>query len=246
VSRSLAGQGVILTGAAQGLGAAIARLFAARGARLALLDYNRTALEETVALCGGQAFGITVDLSGAEATEKAIAAALTQLGRVDTVIHNAAILDPKPFQDETLGSFFRTVQVGLQAGFQLTHAAWPRMSETGGALIFVSSRSGIEGFANETAYCAAKHALEGLAKSLALEGANRNIRSYVVTPGMYMRTPMSERNYDESARSQWVDPAELAPAFAVLAEGHPLIEDAFRINAWDLARKAALLGSQLQ
>ncbi|MFT3973714.1 MAG: SDR family oxidoreductase [Amaricoccus sp.] len=230
MTRPLAGQGVILTGAAQGLGAAIARLFAARGAWLALLDYNRAALEETVAHCGAEAMGITVDLSDAAATEEAIMAAFAQLGRVDTVIHNAAILDPRPFEDETLGSFCRTVQVGLQAGFQLARAAWPGMSETGGTLIFVSSRSGIEGFANETAYCAAKHALEGLAKSLTLEGADRNIRCHVVTPGMYMRTPMSERNYDEAARRNWIDPDKLAPAFMYLAEGRARTDVGTRIN----------------
>lgn len=238
MNRPLAEQGVIITGAAQGLGAAIARLFAARGARLVLLDYNRAALNETVALCGTRAFGITVDLSDAETTANAIAAAFAQLGRVDTVIHNAAILDPKPFEEETFGSFSRTVQVGLQAGFQLAHAAWPGMSETGGTLIFVTSRSGVEGFVNETAYCAAKHALEGLAKSLALEGAERNIRCHVVTPGMYMRTPMSERNYDEAARRNWVDPDKLAPAFTYLAERRARTDFDTRINAWDLARQA--------
>lgn len=237
MTRPLAGQGVILTGAAQGLGAAIARLFATRGARLALLDYNRGALEEVVALCGPHAIGIAVDLSDAEATDMAISAAFAHLGQVDTVIHNAAILDPKPFEEETLGSFFRTVQVGLQAGFQLARAAWPGMIETGGVLIFVSSRSGIEGFADETAYCSAKHALEGLAKSLALEGASRNIQCHVVTPGMYMRTPMSERTYDEAARRSWVDPDKLAPAFLYLAEGRARTDVGTRINAWDLARQ---------
>lgn len=237
MSRPLAGQGVILTGAALGLGAAIARLFADRGARLALLDYNRTALDQTVALCGTDAIGITVDLSDAAATETAIRDAFTYLGRVDTVIHNAAILDPKPFEDESLGSFSRTVQVCLQAGFQLARAAWPGMIETGGVLIFVSSRSGIEGFANETAYCAAKHALEGLAKSLAIEGARRNIQCHVVTPGMYMRTPMSERTYDENARQNWVNPDKLAPAFLSLAEGHTHTDGSARVNAWELARQ---------
>jgi NAD(P)-dependent dehydrogenase (short-subunit alcohol dehydrogenase family) len=72
----------------------------------------------------------------------------------------------------------------------------------GGALIYVSSRSGIEGFAEETAYCAAKHALEGFSKCAALEGAPHGILSVTVTPGMYMHTPMSERTYPpELARS---------------------------------------------
>lgn len=237
MSKRLAEQGVIVTGAGQGLGAAIARRFAAAGARLALFDYNANALAETSAQCGSQAIGVMVDLSDASATAEAISAAFAHLGSVDTVIHNAAILDPKPFENEDLASFSQTMQVGIQAGFQLARAAWPGMSKSGGALIFVSSRSGIEGFANETAYCAAKHALEGLAKSLAIEGRDRGITSHAVTPGMYMRTPMSERNYDDAARGKWVDPIELTPAFVALAEGHPLAVAEERVDAWALSQK---------
>lgn len=236
MNRPLAEQGVIVTGAAQGLGAAIAQRFAQEGARLAMLDYNGPALSETVARCGAAAQGITVDLSDTQATDAAIIAAFEALGAVHTIVHNAAILDPKPFEFEDLASFSRTANVGLQAGFQLARAAWPGMCRTGGALLFVSSRSGIEGFANEASYCAAKHGLEGLAKSLAIEGFDKDIRALAVTPGMYMRTPMSERNYDSAARSRWVDPAELAPAFVALAEGHKLTMGVERANAWELAQ----------
>lgn len=230
-------QRVIITGAGQGLGAAIARRFAAAGARLALMDYDTAALAETARVCGSAAIGIEVDLSDRAATDAAIARTFGQLGRIDTLVHNAAILRPTAFEDENFGSFFRTVNVGLQAGFQLSHAVWQGMRAAGGGtLIFVSSRSGIEGFADEAAYCASKHALEGLAKSLALEGKAHGIGAHAVTPGMFMKTPMSERNYSDALKQKWVDPHELTSAFVALAERKPNFECGQRIDAWALSR----------
>jgi len=109
----------------------------------------------------------------------------------------------------------------------------------GGALIFVSSRSGIEGFADESAYCAAKHALEGLSKSLAIEGARFGITAHTVTPGMYMRTPMSERNYTEAAKQVWVEPQALTPAFVALAEQNAPAKNGERVNAWTMSQELA-------
>ena len=100
----------------------------------------------------------------------------------------------------------------------------------------MSSRSGIEGFANETAYCAAKHALEGFSKSLALEGEAHGVLSVTVTPGMFMRTPMSEANYTPELKQKWVDPIRLAPAFAYLAT-RPLHLSGQRLSAWDLSQE---------
>ena len=87
----------------------------------------------------------------------------------------------------------------------------------GGALIFVSSQSGIKGFVDETAYCAAKHALEGFSKCLALEGAADGILSCTITPGKAMHTSMSERNYPPELKAEWIDPERLAPAFVTIA-----------------------------
>jgi len=234
---SLKDQRVIITGAAQGLGAAIARRFAEQGARLVLLDYNAEGLAETVKTCGSGATALQVDLSDRAQTDGAIAKALAELGHVDTLVHNAAILDRRLFADEDFASFFKTVNVGLQAGFQLSHAVWPGMvAAGGGAIIYVSSRSGIIGFEEEAAYCASKHALEGLAKSLALEGAAHGITANTVTPGMYMRTPMSNRNYNDELKAKWVDPIMLTSAFVAIAEKSPPVVSGDRIDAWALSQ----------
>jgi len=232
---ALEGQTVLVTGAAQGLGAAIARHLHARGARLILMDRDAVGLALIAEACAG-AVSAVVDLSDAADTVRAIAA--TVHGPVDTLIHNAAILEMEPVDVVTLSTFQATLNVGIQAGFQLTQAVWPAMKTRGGALIFVSSRSGIEGFAGETAYCASKHALEGFSKSLALEGAPHGILSVTVTPGMYMHTPMSETTYPPELRAKWVDPIRLAPAFAYLAT-RPLHLSGQRLDAWVLSQEHA-------
>lgn len=231
----LEGQSIVVTGAAQGLGAAIARDLHARGARLILLDRDGAGLAALAAECAGVVTAV-VDLADAADTARAIAD--TVRGPVDTLIHNAAILKMEPVDVVTLATFQATLHVGIQAAFQLTQAVWPAMKTRGGALVFVTSRSGIEGFADETAYCAAKHALEGFSKSVALEGAAHGILSVTVTPGMYMRTPMSETTYSAELRTKWVDPIRLAPAFAYLAT-RPLHLSGQRLSAWDLAQEHA-------
>ena len=229
----LDGQHIVITGAAQGLGAAIARHLADFGARLTLMDYHADRLSQTVAACPG-ATGITVDLSDATATATAIAQITTP---VSTLIHNAAILRVEPVDVVTLATFQATMNVGIQAGFQLTRAFWPDMKAKGGTLIFVSSRSGIEGFDSETAYCAAKHALEGFSKCLAMEGAPHGIASYTITPGHLMHTPMSETTYGPEQRAKWIDPIRLAPAFAMLARERPMHLSGQRLDAWQLSQQ---------
>ena len=227
------GQTIIVTGAAQGLGAAVARHLHDQGAKLILMDRNEARLAEVRLRCPG-AVAAVVDLSDSIATQHAIDQVVT--GPVDTVVHNAAILRVEPLEDVSLVSFQATMNVGIQAGFQLTKAVWPTMQNRGGALIFVSSRSGIEGFDNETAYCASKHALEGFSKCLAMEGEEFGILSVTVTPGMYMRTPMSETTYSPELREKWVDPIELAPAFSYLAT-RPMELSGQRLSAWELSKE---------
>lgn len=229
----VAGQSILVTGAAQGLGAAIARHLHGRGADLTLLDRDADGLGETVGACPG-AVAAVVDLADAEALTATLDNVLT--GPIDTLVHNAVLLRFEPLEAVTLEAFQTTLNVGIQGAFQLTRAVWPAMTSRGGSLVFVSSRSGIEGFANEAPYCPAKHTIEGFAKSLALEGEPHGILSVTVTPGMYMRTPMSERNYPPELKEKWVDPMELAPALSYLAT-RPLHLTGQRLSAWDLSQE---------
>ncbi|WP_372920933.1 SDR family NAD(P)-dependent oxidoreductase [Roseovarius sp.] len=234
---ALANQRVVITGAGHGLGAAIALVFAGQGADLVLMDVHEDGLKSVNDQIGGTATTITVDLADAGATARAIAAVP---GPVDTLIHNAAILRPEPLEAVSLTTFRSTMDVGIQAAFQLSKAFWPDMKVGGGALIFVSSQSGIKGFANETAYCAAKHALEGFSKCLAMEGEAHRILSCTITPGKAMHTPMSEQNYPPELKAQWIEPSLLAPAFVHIATARDMALSGQRLNAWDLSQEHPL------
>jgi len=230
---ALADQTVLITGAAQGLGAGIAKVFAAHGARLVLIDRQDEALQAFNDRIGGGAQCLVSDL----ADPAALDAAMAQInGPVGTLIHNAALLRFEQIEDVSLSTFQATMDVGIQAAFQMTQALWPGMKANGGgALIFVSSQSGIKGFVGESPYCAVKHALEGFSKCLALEGAEHGIVSCTITPGKAMRTPMSEKNYPPELKAQWIDPARLAPAFVQIATTRDPTLSGQRLNAWTMS-----------
>ncbi|MGQ9850905.1 MAG: SDR family NAD(P)-dependent oxidoreductase [Aggregatilineaceae bacterium] len=235
----LRGAFAIVTGAAQGLGYAIAKAYTQEGMRLALMDIQAEQLAqvaEELDARGGDALPLPVDLSDAADTERAVAQALAHFGTPRVLVHNAAILINRPFTDLTLADWQREVNVIIQAAFLLTKAVWPLMAAAGrGSLIYVSSMSGIKGFVNESAYCTAKHGLEGFMKCMALEGRPHNIAANTITPGMYMRTPMSERNYPDELKQKWVDPMLLTPAFVFLARQDASGVTGERLNAWELS-----------
>lgn len=232
----VAQQTVIVTGAAQGLGRAVAEAFCRAGARTIALDIDAAGLRSLQESWGEQVICYTVNLAAATATMSVIETILSETAHIDILIHNAAILNPEPFDTLTFDTWQATVNVGLQAAFLLTKAVWQGMKRAGGCIIYVSSRSGIEGFADESAYCAAKHGLEGLMKSLAQEGAPHNIRVHTITPGMYMHTPMSERNYPDELKARWVEPSALAPAFLRLATSQDMGLSGQRLSAWELSQ----------
>jgi 3-hydroxybutyrate dehydrogenase len=156
------------------------------------------------------------------------------------LVHNAALLVNRPLLDIALADWTRELSVGVQAAFLLTQAVWAPMTEAGGgSIVYVSSMSGIKGFLDESVYCTAKHGLEGFMKCMALEGQPRNIAVNTITPGMYMRTPMSERNYNDELKQKWVDPLLLTPAFLFLAGQDAAGTTGQRLNAWELSQSGA-------
>lgn len=240
-ARLLHQQTVVVTGAAKGLGRAIAQAFHAAGSRLALVDYDPAALETLqTALPGSRIY--CADLSSAHATKSAIAAILQDVstdagGRIDTLVHNAGFLIPQSFSEMTEQRWNLTFNVGIEAAWLLTHAFWNEWLNAGaGCAIYVSSNSGIRADWGEAPYAATKHALEGFSAALALEGTDRGVYTHTVTPGMAMHTPMSEQNYPPELKAKWVEPSELAPAFTYLAQQPDASLSGKRLSAWELAR----------
>ena len=180
---------------------------------------------------------IQCDLSNINSVKNLITKFSAEKIYFDVLIHNAAVLVPKSFEETSVEYWNEMTNISLNSGYLLSNYTWTNMKKNKkGVIIFVSSRSGIEGFENESAYCASKHGLEGLMKSLALEGADKGIQVFTVTPGMYMKTPMSEQNYEDEYKKKWVDPIELAPAFLKLASGNYRNLSGSHVNAWEISK----------
>lgn len=241
---ALNGTFAILTGAAQGLGLAIARAYAAQGMKLALIDVQAdklNALADELRAGGTDCLPIPVDLANADATQAAVDQALAAYGKPRVLVHNAALLKERSMLEVTFPQWQTEVNIILQAAFLLAKAVWqPMIAADSGSIVFVSSGSGIKGFVKEVAYCPAKHGQEGLMKVLAMEGQPFNIAVNTITPGAPINTPMSAENYTEELKQKWVDPALLAPAFVYLAgiDAHDVTGE--RLNAWELSQQHPL------
>ncbi len=221
MSGELAGKAAVVTGAAQGLGYAIAKAYVREGMKVALLDIRSDLLGEVAAeftALGGDVLPIAVDLSDAADTQSAIDTVRAQYGSPRVLIHNAALLITRSMLEITLAQWQMEINIILQAAFILSKAVWKPMIEAGGgSIVYLSSGSGYKGFIEEVAYNPGKHGVEGLMKCLALEGAAFNIAVNCATPGAPINTPMSASNYTDAQKQTWVDPALLAPAFVMLA-----------------------------
>jgi NAD(P)-dependent dehydrogenase (short-subunit alcohol dehydrogenase family) len=238
MSVGLAGKAAIVTGAAQGLGYAISKAYVTAGMRVALLDVKADLLQSVQAELGANSTAFTVDLSDGEHTQAVAQQAVTWCGVPSVLVHNAAILVNRPLLAIHLADFQRELAVIIQAAFILTQAVWePMTAAGGGSIVFVSSRSGVVGFDEESPYVAGKHALEGFMKCMAIEGKARQIAVNTITPGMYMHTPMSEYNYSEALKQQWIDPMRLTPAFLTLATQDGRGISGERLNAWHMSQQ---------
>ncbi|MBI1256682.1 MAG: SDR family NAD(P)-dependent oxidoreductase [Chloroflexi bacterium] len=233
------GKAAFLTGAAEGLGAQIARAYVRAGLKVALMDVQADKLQhisDELRAAGGDVLPIVVDLANAAATQAAVDQALAHYGTPRVLVHNAALLREVSMLDVTFENWRREMDIIIQAAFILSKAVWQPMIEAkSGSIVYVSSGSGIRGFLKETAYTPGKHAQEGLMKMLALEGQPFNIAVNTITPGAPINTPMSASHYTDDLRARWIDPALLAPAFVFLAQIDAVTATGQRLDAWQLS-----------
>lgn len=184
----LAGRAVLVTGAAQGIGAAVARLFAAEGARLALLDIRRDGLDRVAAETG--AIALECDLRDVARLKAVADEAARRLGHLDGLV-NAAGIHAAGSVGETTPERWRDVMaVNLDAPFFLCRAAEPHLrAAAGSTIVNLSSASGLSPFPNRSAYATSKGALITLGKVLAMEFAPA-VRVNTICPGL-VDTPMT-------------------------------------------------------
>lgn len=200
VRPTLEGRRALVTGAASGIGAAVAARLAAAGAAVHLLDRD----EEGVAKVAAQVHGTphVVDLTDP--------AAIARLDLdVDVLVNNAGVQHVAPVEDFDPERFRTIHALMLHAPFLLAQRVLPGMYARGwGRLVHVSSVHGHRASAFKSAYVSAKHGLEGLSKVIALEGAGRGVTSNTVCPG-YVRTPLVEGQIADQARAHGVPDDEV-------------------------------------
>jgi 3-oxoacyl-[acyl-carrier protein] reductase len=226
---ALKGKTVLVTGAGRGLGHGVARGLAAYGVTVIAVARTKSELRElaaTVRTAGGQIETVVADLASPRETANLAAELVVRHGGVDALVNNAAILRMTSFLDLPADAFDETIAVNLLAPVRLTRALLPVMLERGrGAIINVSSAAGINPFAQETDYCAAKYGLEGFSYSLALELAPRNVSVNLVSPGYRIKptsvTAAEFASWPAERQATYRDPIDMADAIAFLAVQYP-------------------------
>ncbi|MBO4273527.1 3-hydroxybutyrate dehydrogenase [Microbispora triticiradicis] len=216
---SLEGRTALVTGAGSGIGRACARRLAAEGAHVVVVDVNAEAAGKVAAEIGGTP--VTVDLSDPEflvAWRGQLPPSPDTRLRADIVVNNAGFQHVAPIEEFPPEIFSAIMRVMVEAPFLLARAVLPGMYERGwGRIVNISSVHGLRASPYKAAYVTAKHALEGLSKVIALEGAAHGVTSNCVNPA-YVRTPLVENQIADQARTHGIGPDEvveqimLAPA----------------------------------
>jgi NAD(P)-dependent dehydrogenase (short-subunit alcohol dehydrogenase family) len=189
----LGGQVVLVTGAARGLGLAIAQACAAQGAAVALVDLDEAALAAAVGALRGEGrevLPIVADLADPAAPTLVWRRALAWRGRIDTLVCNAGLGSAGIALDSDPGR--RLFDVNLYSAVRLTDLAAPWMAEHGGgSIVLMSSIAGLRGNQALGLYALSKAALAQLARNLAVEWGPKNVRANAISPGL-IRTPLSQ------------------------------------------------------
>jgi 3-hydroxybutyrate dehydrogenase len=209
IGLDLTGRRALVTGGASGIGRACATRLAAAGALVVIVDIAADAAKEVAEEIGGSAQ--VADLSNMTAVE-------TLDCEVDIVVNNAGLQHVAPIEEFPPDVFARMMTIMVEAPFRIVRRALPTMYQRGwGRIVNISSVHGMRASPYKSAYVTAKHALEGLSKVIAMEGAGRGVTSNCVNPA-YVRTPLVESQIADQARTHDLDPGEvierimLAPA----------------------------------
>ena len=232
-SREFEGRVALVTGAASGIGEAAARLFAERGARVALIDLDEAGegVAETIRAAGGEALFVAADVAEDEQVERAVAKTIEAFGRLDCAYNNAGLSGPPhPVAEMPLDQWRRGIDVMLTGVFLCLRHEVPRMLEHGGGTIVnCASGAGLIGFPGQAAYVAAKHGVIGLTKTAAMEYGQQGVLINAICPGT-ARTAMVENVIEETPSlsdelkrlhpiGRIAEPAEIAEAALWLCSG---------------------------
>jgi short-subunit dehydrogenase len=216
------GRVVVVTGASSGLGAAVAKAFAAKGDTVVVTarrEDRLRALVEEIEAAGGRAAFVAGDAAEEATAEAVVGLAVARFGRVDVLVNNAGQGSYKAFAETSAAEYDEMMRANVRSGFVFSKAVAPGMVERGsGVIVFVSSVAGIAGAANEAVYCASKFAQVGMAQALDAELRPKGVKVEVICPGG-MKTEFAVGNGREAAdvaKSRMMDAEEVAETVVFL------------------------------
>ena len=213
----LAGRRILVTGAASGIGLAIARLFRREGAGVAMLDRDQAGLK---AADVEGAVPIACDVADQASVREAVARAGDALGGLDGVVNSAGIDLLRRFEDMTAEEWARVLAVDLTGPMLVCQAALPLMKRAGrGTIVNIASGAGLRPLEQRTAYCAAKAGLIMFGKTLAVDLAGDNIRVNAICPGI-IDTPMFRGSWAGAADPQ-AELARILDRYVIKRAGQP-------------------------
>jgi NAD(P)-dependent dehydrogenase (short-subunit alcohol dehydrogenase family) len=188
----LEGKRTLVTGAARGLGLAIATLFTERGARVALADLDRAAVDEAVAELGGGSLALQCDVTKPQDVQMAIAETVAAFGGLDVMVNNAGIEIGKPLPETSDEEFAQLMAVNVGGVFYGIKYSVPELAQTRGCIINMSSVAGLDGVPLLGVYCASKAAVIRLTQTAAIELREAGIRVNAICPS-FIQTEMVDR-----------------------------------------------------
>ena len=202
----------IVTGAASGIGKEIALRFAAEGGTPVIADLNLDAANATAAEIkakGSDAFAVSMNVVDEDAVNKGVADVMARYGRIDVLVSNAGIQIVKPVVDFDFADWKKLLAIHLDGAFLTTKACLKHMyAAKSGSVVYMGSVHSKEASKLKAPYVTAKHGLIGLAKVVAKEGAEFNVRANVVCPG-FVRTPLVEKQIPEQAKALGISEADV-------------------------------------
>ena len=219
----------IVTGAGQGVGAAVARAYAREGAKVAVIDLNiesASRVAQEIVDAGGEAVGIACDVADHAQVVTMAAQVNAKWGRIDILVNNAGITRTAMLNKMTSEQWQQVIGVHMTGAFNCLQAVVDGMIERQyGRIIYVTSAAGVLGTIGQINYSAAKSGILGMTKSTAKELARYNITANAIAPGA--ATPMTEtirtderfkeKYLDRIPLGRWAEPEEIAPVFVFFA-----------------------------
>ena len=223
--------GVLVTGAASGIGERVAHTFAGEGAVVAVADRDPKGAERVAAAittAGGRAHAFALDVVDAKAVTAFVDTAAKRLGRLDSLINCAGVREIVPVLELSLEEWNRVMSVNVTGTFLCSQAFGRAMvaAKRKGSIVNIASTLGVTATPSRAAYTASKHAVVGLTREMSLELGAHGIRVNAVGPGV-IRTPLTERYFQDAAQAErirdihalgrWGEPDEIAKAILFLA-----------------------------